>query len=91
MKKTQAVKKSSPVTRQAHSGPSAICPARPIDAEQVLLRVDQTGRLLGVSTMTAYRFIKQGLIPRITLGRHIRVPKAELLHLIATNALYEKK
>ena len=88
MKKKQARKKDSPLTRPTLFPMS---PARPIDADQVLLRVDQTGRMLGVSTMTAYRFIKQGLIPRITLGRHIRVPKAELLHLIATNALFEKK
>jgi len=62
----------------------------PVEEQQELLRVNQTGLVLGVSEMTAYRLIKRGLIPWIKLGRHIRVPRRELLRLIAANALSDK-
>jgi excisionase family DNA binding protein len=41
-------------------------------------RVEEAGRILGVSRGAAYAYAKDGSIPTIRLGKRLLVPKAEL-------------
>jgi len=60
-----------------------------LSLEQMSLTVEETAMLLGVSTDTIHRLIREGWFPNIKVGRHIMVPKDKLsdyLHSIDTDA-----
>ena len=46
--------------------------------EALLIRVATAAELLGVSTATAYRWIRAGELPAITINGRLRVPRARL-------------
>ena len=43
------------------------------------LTVEEAAVVLRLSRTTAYEYVRQGIIPRVRLGRFIRVPKAKIL------------
>ncbi len=43
------------------------------------LTVKETAEILRVSTKLVYRFIHEGTIPSVTIGRENRIPKTELI------------
>jgi excisionase family DNA binding protein len=47
--------------------------------DQVLLRVDEVGRALGIGRSQAYALCASGVLPVVRIGRSVRVP-AEALH-----------
>ncbi len=63
---------------------------RPVDnaAEaQLLLRVDEAARLLGIGTTLAYEMVARHELPHVRLGRSVRVPRAALEAWIAANTV----
>jgi excisionase family DNA binding protein len=51
--------------------------------EKLVLTVDETAALLGISRPTAYQGVEKGKIPSIRVGKRILVPKAALEKLLA--------
>lgn len=45
--------------------------------------VEEAGRILGVSRMTAYSLAKSGAIPVLKIGKRLLVPRAALERLLA--------
>ena len=52
-----------------------------------LMTTTEAAKLLRVSKLTIYRWIKAGKLPASKLGRNIRINKAELKSFIEGNAL----
>ena len=50
----------------------------------------EAAKLLRVSKLTIYRWIKAGKLPASKLGRNIRINKAELKSFIEGNALWRR-
>ena len=44
-----------------------------------VMDVRQTSQLLGVSTKTVYKLIREGSFPSMKVGREFRVPKVSLM------------
>jgi excisionase family DNA binding protein len=59
-----------------------------MESQKLVLTVEETGKLLGVSRPTAYKLAKTKQIPTIVLGRRIFVPKAALNKMLE-NADYK--
>jgi excisionase family DNA binding protein len=51
----------------------------------MLLRPEETARLLGISRSNAYGMLASGELPSIRLGRSIRVPRDALFRYIESN------
>ena len=52
--------------------------------ESLTLSVEEAGRLLGVSRMTAYKLASEGAIPTVRLGRKIiKVPRSALIAMLS--------
>ena len=47
-----------------------------------LLNVPQVGEILGVSTKTVYRLLRQNKIASLRVGREFRVPKVHLMQYV---------
>lgn len=54
-----------------------------MEAEKLVLTVEQAAEILGISRPTAYQAIERGEIPHIRIGRRILVPVAALEKLLA--------
>ncbi|MFC1847667.1 helix-turn-helix domain-containing protein [Chloroflexota bacterium] len=54
-----------------------------MEAERLVLTVEQAAEILGISRPTAYEAIQTGEIPHIRIGRRILVPRAALEKLLA--------
>lgn len=48
----------------------------------LVLTVEETGELLGISRTLAYDLVRPGTIPSLRLGRRIVVPRHTLLNLL---------
>ena len=46
--------------------------------ERLALRVPEVGELLGVPPRTVYRWVAEGLLPTIRIGRVVMVPRKDL-------------
>lgn len=47
-----------------------------------VLTVEDLSRMLGISTKTAYKLLKEQKIKSITIGRTYRIPKVNLLQYL---------
>lgn len=52
------------------------------DTETATMSVAEAGRLLGISTRSAYRAADAGQLPTIRIGRRLLVPTAKLHDLL---------
>lgn len=52
----------------------------------LVLTVEETGELLGISRTLAYDLVRRGTIPSLRLGRRIVVPRHTLLTLLDAEA-----
>lgn len=43
-----------------------------------LLDAEQAGVLLGISKASVYEYVRQGELPHIKIGRHVRIIKTDL-------------
>jgi excisionase family DNA binding protein len=50
-----------------------------------LLRVEQVAELLGIKKETVYLWLAQRRLPKVSLGRAVRVPARAIEDLIAAN------
>jgi excisionase family DNA binding protein len=50
--------------------------------QKLLLTVEETTKILGISRSMTYEMIKQDQIPSIRLGRKIMIPRRKLIELI---------
>jgi excisionase family DNA binding protein len=50
--------------------------------EPMVLSVIEAGRLAGLSRVSAYNMVRQGVIPSIRFGRRLVVPKKALMDLL---------
>ncbi len=50
-----------------------------------VLTVEDLSRMLGISTKTAYKLLKEQKIKSITIGRTYRIPKVYLLQYLQIN------
>lgn len=48
----------------------------------LVLTVEESGQLLGISRALAYELVRRGTIPSLRLGRRIVVPRHALLNLV---------
>jgi len=55
--------------------------------DRLAISVEETARLLGISTWLAYELVHQGELPSIRLGRRILVPRAALEILVGSERL----
>ena len=55
-----------------------------MNEERLTYTVEEAGKLLGLSRMTAYGYVRSGEIPSIRLGKRLLVPKAALHRLLDT-------
>lgn len=53
-------------------------------AEERLLKADEAGQLLGVSTRTLARWRKRGYLGAVTLGGQVRFRKSDCRHILET-------
>jgi excisionase family DNA binding protein len=53
------------------------------DESRLTLTVDEAGRLLGVSRMTAYAAVRDGTIPSLRIGRRVLVPRKAFMEMLA--------
>ena len=51
-----------------------------------IMNVEETSVVLGVSTKTVYKMLKNGTIQNMKVGRSYRVPKVHLLSFLKMNA-----
>ena len=54
-----------------------------MEAEKLVLTVQQAAEVLGISRPTAYLAIQAGEIPHIRIGRRILIPRAALERKLA--------
>ena len=54
-----------------------------MEAEKVVMTVEQAAEYLGISRPTAYEAVHTGELPHIRIGRRILVPRAALEKLLA--------
>lgn len=47
-----------------------------------VLDIQQVAKVLGVSTKTSYRLLREGAINHLKIGRNYRIPKAYLLRFL---------
>ena len=47
-----------------------------------VLNVKQVSRLLGVSTKTVYRLLREGTLDSLKIGREFRIPKVNVMRYI---------
>ena len=59
---------------------------RSLDDLPVTLRVEELMPILGIGRNTAYELVRSGRLRSIRVGRQIRIPKAEVLRFLNTNA-----
>ena len=53
---------------------------REVDNEpRIVLTVHEAARLLGVSHVTAYAYVKNGTIPSFRMGRRVLIPRVAFL------------
>ncbi|OGD61574.1 hypothetical protein A3A71_04200 [Candidatus Berkelbacteria bacterium RIFCSPLOWO2_01_FULL_50_28] len=57
------------------------------DSQFQLMTTTEAAKLLRVSNLTIYRWIKAGKLPASKLGRNIRIKKTDLLGFVERNAL----
>jgi len=50
--------------------------------EQLVVNVEEAGRLLNLSRATAFKYANDGTIPTIRIGRRLLVPKSRLSALL---------
>lgn len=50
--------------------------------EPMVLSVIEAGRLAGLSRVSAYNMVRQGVIPSIRFGRRLVVPRKALMDLL---------
>jgi len=50
--------------------------------DQLVVSVEEAGRLLSLSRATAFQRVNDGSIPSIRIGKRILVPKSRLLALV---------
>ena len=50
-----------------------------------IMSVEETSAVLGVSTKTVYKMLKNGAIPNMKVGRSYRIPKVHLLSFLKIN------
>jgi excisionase family DNA binding protein len=57
-----------------------------------VLDVKQIGALLGISTKTVYRLLREGTIDSLKVGREFRVPKVNIMKYIRVfdSGIYEQ-
>lgn len=53
-----------------------------MEPDQLVLTVEEAGRLLRISRGLAYDMVRQGSLPTIRLGRRILVPRAALERML---------
>lgn len=70
-------KKPKPAQRKRPTFP-APAEAEPMQLLPQLLTVSQVARLLNVSEKTVYTLVKQGELPRVSIGKLVRVRVASL-------------
>ena len=58
--------------------------------QNLTLTVEEAGKALGVSRMTAYAAVHSGQIPSIRIGRRLLVPRAAFERLLAGATAAEK-
>ena len=46
------------------------------------LNVQEAGQLLGIGRTTAYRMVKDGIIPCLRLGKQLRIPRPAMEELL---------
>jgi len=51
--------------------------------QRLTLKVEEAGRLLGISRSHAYDLIREGVIPSLRLGRRIVVPRRAIDAMLA--------
>ena len=56
------------------------------EPERLVLTVDETAALLGISRGLAYQMARQGNIPTVRLGRRLLVPRSALDRLMSDAA-----
>jgi excisionase family DNA binding protein len=54
-----------------------------------IMSVDETSIVLGVSTKTVYKMLKNGKIENMKVGRSYRIPKVHLLSFLKINMIEE--
>lgn len=54
-----------------------------MEAEELVLSVEEAGKRLKLSRPSAYLAVKRGQIPVIRMGRRVLVPKAALERMLA--------
>ena len=47
-----------------------------------VMNIDQMSELLGISTKTGYRLLKDGIIAALKVGRTYRIPKVSILNYL---------
>ena len=60
-------------------------PIRPIPAEALYWRVDQFSEVFQLSLGRSYELVEAGIVPSVRIGRNIRIPKQQLLSMLAAN------
>ena len=50
-----------------------------------VMNIDQMSELLGISTKTGYRLLKDGIIAALKVGRTYRIPKVSILNYLKIN------
>ena len=61
-----------------------------MEAEKLVLTVEQTAEILGISRPTAYEAIQTGEIPHIRIGRRILIPRVALDRKLAEAGLLKE-
>ena len=62
-----------------------------MEAEKLVLTVEQAAEILGISRPTAYLAIRTGEIPHIRIGRRILIPRAALERKLAEAGVGSKE
>ena len=59
--------------------------------ESQTLTVEEAGKALGISRMTAYKLVRKGQLPSLRLGRRVVVPRVQLEALLRGKAESERE
>jgi excisionase family DNA binding protein len=54
----------------------------PLEADSLVLTVEEAAKLLRIGRSRAYEAVKTGAIPTIRIGRRILVPRARMLAML---------
>jgi excisionase family DNA binding protein len=58
-----------------------------INTDRLALSVEEASRALGIGKSTAFKYIREGKLPALRLGRRILIPKAKLEKLLEQGGL----